>query len=68
MIQEEGKKRKKEMGMSGEDASQIQSLLKEEEPFLVYSEDGSKIVCTLNNHELPVRRDVLESFVRCVCL
>lgn len=51
------------MGMSGEEAS-IQSLLKAEEPFLAYSEDRSKIVCILNNHELPVKLHALESFVR----
>lgn len=51
--------------MSGEEAS-IESLLKAEEPFLVYSEDRSKVVCTLNNHELPLRLHALESFVRCV--
>lgn len=50
------------MGSSGEE-TRIRSLLEREDPFLVYSDDGSKVVCTLNNHELPLRIDALESFV-----
>jgi hypothetical protein len=41
----------------------LHSLVESEAPFLAFTEDKKKIVCTLNNHELPVRLDVVQTFV-----
>jgi len=39
------------------------SLVEREAPFLAFTADEKKIVCTLNNHELPARVDAVEAFV-----
>ena len=42
------------------------SLVEREAPFLAFTADEKKIVCTLNNHELPARIDAVEAFVKYV--
>jgi hypothetical protein len=50
-------------GMAEELDSQVSQLVDSEAPFLAFSEDRKKIVCTLNNHELPVRLEALKAFI-----
>lgn len=52
--------------MGGDESDKIRQVILEHAPFLKESDDGKKIVCLLNNHEIPYRLDAINAFVRCV--
>lgn len=54
--------------MGGDESDKIRQIIHEHAPHLKESDDGKKIVCILNNHEIPYRLDAINAFVRCVML
>ena len=54
-------------GKTANDA-RIRELVEAESPYLTFTNDDQNIVCVLNNHEIPVRLEALEAFVRCGCM
>jgi len=51
-----------------EDEARIRELVEAESPYLKFANGDTKIVCVLNDHEIPVRLEALEAFVRCECM
>ncbi|KAI8100870.1 hypothetical protein M9434_005255 [Picochlorum sp. BPE23] len=49
--------------MGGDESDKIRQVILEHAPFLKESDDGKKIVCLLNNHEIPYRLDAINAFV-----
>ena len=47
-------------------ANALVSLVEREAPFLAFTADKKKVVCTLNNHELPARMEAVEAFAKYV--
>jgi len=44
----------------------IEALILAESSYLKLSEDKSKVICVLNNHELPLKKEPIEAFVKYV--
>ncbi len=45
--------------------ARLQKLLKEHRASFALQPSGKKVVCKLNGHELPVRFDAVDAFIKC---
>ena len=50
--------------MADEHSDALAALVDGGSPFLAFTADKKKLVCTLNNHELPSRVEAVEAFVK----
>jgi len=44
----------------------VTEILRDHSPYFEISHDGKYIKCLLNNHEFPLNREIVETFIRCV--
>ncbi len=52
--------------MGRDESEEIRRVIREHAAYLKEADTGKKIVCVLNNHEIPYRLDAINAFVRCV--
>ena len=52
--------------MAENNSDALVALVDREAPFLAFTADNKRVICTLNNHELPARTDAVEAFVKYV--
>lgn len=45
---------------------ETRALVEAEAPYLEFSSERNKILCILNNHEIPPKKEPLQAFIKCV--